>query len=100
MSPRVALCQNSAPCAGEAALTMRNAHMNFSSMHREVSLMTFRGNYSSLEMFAPGKLLSEVLSLVLCVVLDFPFHVLLANSSVASRSPPEIRLLLGGSESC
>lgn len=47
MSSRVAQCQNSAPFAGKAALTTRNAHMNFSSMHWEVSLTTFHGNYSS-----------------------------------------------------
>lgn len=44
MSSRVAPCQNS---ARKAALATRNAHMNFSSMHGEVSLMTFHGNYSS-----------------------------------------------------
>lgn len=46
MSPRVAQCQSSAPFAGKAALTTRVAHMNFSSMHGEVSLTTFHGNYS------------------------------------------------------
>lgn len=46
MSSRVAQCEKSAPFAGRATLTTRNAHMNFSSMHGEVSLTTFHGNYS------------------------------------------------------
>jgi len=47
ISSCMAQCQSFAAFTKKAALTTRNAYKNFSGLHREVSLMTFHGNYSS-----------------------------------------------------